>query len=88
MCDWQLFTPPAESEQSGVDAMMEAEQTKSALLTDCTMIIDTLQDAADLKMANEAEKELLLKWKTYRVMLRRVDVSLAPHILWPDKPMA
>lgn len=82
-----IFTPPAVTEQSGVDAMMEAEQTKSALLTDCTMIIDTLQDAADLEMANEAEKELLMKWKAYRVKLRRVDITPAPHVAWPEKPL-
>lgn len=81
-----IFTLPAESEQSGADARMEAEQTKNALLTDCTIIIDTLQDAVDLEMANEAEKQLLLKWKAYRVMLRRVDITPAPHVTWPDKP--
>lgn len=81
-----IFIPPTESEQYDVDARMEAEQTNNALLADCTMVIATLQDAVDLEMASEAEKSLLLKWKAYRVMLRRVDVSQAPHIVWPDKP--
>lgn len=82
-----VFTPPVEAEQSDVDARVQAELTKNALLVDSTMIIDTLQDAVDLEMADEEEKSLLIKWKAYRVLLRRVDVTPAPRIIWPDKPL-
>ncbi|HAX3031324.1 TPA: tail fiber assembly protein [Escherichia albertii] len=30
---------------------------------------------------------LLLTWKTYRVLLNRVDTSVAPDIEWPVKPV-
>ncbi|WP_163823132.1 tail fiber assembly protein, partial [Proteus mirabilis] len=29
----------------------------------------------------------LQKWKKYRVLLNRVDISTAPDIEWPQKPV-
>ncbi|MEH4973303.1 tail fiber assembly protein, partial [Escherichia coli] len=29
---------------------------------------------------------LLEAWKKYRVLLNRVDTSVAPDIVWPDEP--
>ncbi|HCP3098873.1 TPA: tail fiber assembly protein, partial [Escherichia coli] len=45
-----------------------------------------LQDAVDLEIATEEEKSLLAAWKTYRVLLNRVDTSLSPDIEWPSQP--
>ncbi|MGS5187697.1 tail fiber assembly protein, partial [Escherichia coli] len=48
--------------------------------------IAPLQDAVDLEIATEEEKSLLAAWKTYRVLLNRVDTSLSPDIEWPSQP--
>ncbi|EFB3321859.1 tail fiber assembly protein [Escherichia coli] len=39
-----------------------------------------LQDAVDLGIATEEESSLLAAWKKYRVLLNRVDTSVAPDI--------
>ncbi|EJZ1643711.1 tail fiber assembly protein, partial [Escherichia coli] len=49
--------------------------------------IAPLQDAADLKIATEEETSLLEAWKKYRVLLNRVDTSVAPDIEWPAAPI-
>lgn len=45
--------------------------------------ITPLQDAVDLDMATDEEKENLLAWKKYRVLIMRVDTS-SPE--WPTPP--
>ncbi|MTD72748.1 phage tail protein [Escherichia coli] len=46
-----------------------------------------LQDAVDLEIATEEEASLLAAWKKYRVLLNRVDTSVAPDIEWPAVPV-
>lgn len=48
--------------------------------------IGTLQDAVDLGMATDVEKSSLTAWRTYRVLLSRVDTANAPDIDWPPIP--
>lgn len=48
--------------------------------------ITWLQDAVDAGIATDEEKALLTAWKTYRVLLMRVDASKAPDIEWPTTP--
>ncbi|WGL57676.1 tail fiber assembly protein [Kluyvera intermedia] len=62
---------------------MQNEQEKQTLLALVASQIAPLQDAVDLDIATDSEKELLLALKKYRVMLNRVDVS-DPE--WPEKP--
>lgn len=45
-----------------------------------------LQDAVDLEIATEEENSLLEAWKKYRVLLNRVDTSVAPDIEWLIQP--
>ncbi|EHP7004817.1 tail fiber assembly protein [Escherichia coli] len=40
-----------------------------------------------MEIATEEEKALLAAWKTYRVLLNRVDTSTAPDIEWPTNPV-
>lgn len=56
---------------------------KAELMRTAQENITILQDAAELGMATDEEKESLTKWKKYRVLLSRIDVSLAPEIDWP-----
>lgn len=60
-----------------------AEQMKTELMTAATKQIDPLQDAIDLDMATDEEKAQLTTWKKYRVLLNRVDTTVAPDITWP-----
>ncbi len=48
--------------------------------------VSLLQDSVDLEVATEAEEAALLEWKKYRVLLSRVDTSLAPDIEWTEIP--
>ncbi|EFE1381709.1 TPA: tail fiber assembly protein [Escherichia coli] len=40
-----------------------------------------------MDIATEEEKALLAAWKKYRVLLNRVDTSVAPDIEWPAIPV-
>ncbi|HBL5002394.1 TPA: tail fiber assembly protein [Enterobacter cloacae] len=64
----------------------EATATKEALIKSAAAKIDPLQDAVDLDMATDEEKSRYDAWRKYRVLLTRVDTSLAPDINWPNPP--
>lgn len=63
-----------------------AASRKASLMSQANGAISPLQDAVDLGMASEQEVTLLQAWKTYRVLLNRIDVSTAPDIDWPEQP--
>ncbi|EOF5041064.1 tail fiber assembly protein [Providencia rettgeri] len=77
------LNPPVSKEQ----LIAEAEQRKQILLSEATEAIAPLQDAVELDIATDKEIALLKEWKKYRVLLNRVDTSLAPNIEWPQKPL-
>ncbi|CAH6661000.1 tail fiber assembly protein [Pseudocitrobacter vendiensis] len=79
MFDGEFITPVPE----GADT---AAQRKTALMSVATAVIAPLQDADDMDIATDEEREALLLWKKYRVLLSRVDVSKAPNIKWPEVP--
>ena len=64
----------------------QAELNKTDLINDASQMISVLQDAVDLEMATDDEKNTLIEWKRYRVILSRVDTSSAPDISWPKIP--
>ncbi|WP_118987560.1 tail fiber assembly protein [Photorhabdus sp. CRCIA-P01] len=64
----------------------QAEQRRVTLLRHANESIALLQDAVDLDIATEVEKSALLRWKKYRVMLNRVNISLSSDIEWPEQP--
>ncbi len=76
------LNPPVSKEQH----IAEAEQKKQMLLSEATEAIAPLQDAVDLDIATDEEIASLKEWKKYRVLLNRIDTSLAPDINWPQKP--
>lgn len=67
-------------------AVLVAEEKKTQLLNDATVKIAPLQDAVDTGMVTDVEKEQLTAWKTYRVLLSRIDTAKAPNIEWPVVP--
>ncbi len=71
-------------EPTQTELIAEAEYQKQALLNEATAAIAPLQDAVDLGIATDEEREQLREWKEYRVLLSRVDVSTASDIDWPS----
>ena len=63
-----------------------AELKKGELLLVAGASINPLQDAVELGMATDEEKSRYDAWRKYRVLLTRVDTSLAPDIDWPEPP--
>lgn len=68
------------------ELIAQAEETRAQLMAEANQKITPLQDAADLGIATDIELAQLKAWKTYRVLLSRVDVSTAPDIAWPEVP--
>lgn len=66
-----------------VDYQAEAQRKKLELLKQANNAIAMLQDAIELDMATEEEAAKLQKWKKFRVLLNRVDVSKPD---WPPLP--
>ena len=62
---------------------VQAEEEKAELLSLATAAIAPLQDATDLDIATDEEKEQLIEWKKYRILLMRVNTS-SPE--WPQQP--
>ncbi|WP_082779139.1 tail fiber assembly protein [Burkholderia sp. PAMC 28687] len=61
--------------------------TRDTLLSQATSAIAPLQDAVDLDMATDADTAALKAWKTYRVLVNRVDLAQA-YPAWPTAPSA
>ncbi|EYU13597.1 tail fiber assembly protein [Photorhabdus aegyptia] len=79
--DWVVDKDLLKSHQ-----INEAKQQQAALLQQANETISLLQDSVDLEDATDAEKEALLEWRKYRVLLSRVDVNQAPNVEWPEQP--
>lgn len=73
-----------EAQKSALVA--KAEDEKSQRLDEANKKITDLQDAIDVGLALDGDVEKLQEWKKYRVLLNRVNTSLAPDIEWPQKP--
>ncbi|EMK2700087.1 tail fiber assembly protein [Providencia sp. Me1] len=64
----------------------QAEQEKAQRLEEANATITYLQDAIEVGLDDDDYQAKLTAWKTYRVLLSRVDTSTAPDIDWPEKP--
>ncbi|MCX2314375.1 tail fiber assembly protein [Klebsiella quasipneumoniae] len=60
-----------------------ADLQKKELIALASADISILQDAVALNMATDEENARLTSLQIYRVLLNRVDTSLAPDISWP-----
>lgn len=63
-----------------------AEIFKASYLAQAKEAISPLQDAADLDVATDEEVRLLTAWKTFRLLISRIDTA-APDIDWPQIPV-
>ncbi|EMB8996272.1 tail fiber assembly protein [Enterobacter asburiae] len=81
--------PPLTDEEQAIIDKQNIESVsamKQTLIDEASLKISILQDAVDLDVATDEEKNNLIEWKKYRVLLNRVDTSTAPDIKWPEKP--
>ncbi|MEQ9881283.1 tail fiber assembly protein [Pectobacterium brasiliense] len=70
-----------------IENIERADDKKKLLLNRINQDVIPLQDAVDLGIASEEEKNKLNAWKKYRVLLMRLDTSKAPDIEWPEEPV-
>ncbi|EMF4708657.1 MULTISPECIES: tail fiber assembly protein [Providencia] len=75
-----------DTEAQKAALIAQAEQEKSQRLDEANNMLTYLQDSIDTGLATDEEAAALQAWKKYRVLLNRVDTSLAPNIEWPEKP--
>ncbi|WET41254.1 tail fiber assembly protein [Citrobacter enshiensis] len=86
---WQKWDGGAwvDDEDAAREAQVnEAEAHKKTLLNLANGAIATLQDAVDLDMATDDEKQSLVEFKKFRVLLSRINPEDAPDIVWPEVP--
>ncbi|HBH7043670.1 TPA: tail fiber assembly protein, partial [Citrobacter freundii] len=68
------------------DHMADAETERNSRMSEATARINWLEDAQkDGDISADEEKELT-ELRAYRTALRRLDLSTAPKINWPDAP--
>lgn len=79
---WIPITPKTKEQ-----LIADAEAKKQALIAEATATMAPLQDAVDLGISTLEEISALKEWKTYRVMLNRIDVFLGADVTWPTPPV-
>ncbi|WP_435945872.1 tail fiber assembly protein [Dryocola sp. BD586] len=70
-----------------IDYTTVAIAQRAQLINEASQVIAMLQDADELGLEQPADLQDLIAWKKYRIEINRVDVSLAPDIKWPEKPL-
>ncbi|WP_112897481.1 tail fiber assembly protein [Escherichia coli] len=83
---WNGTARVKDAEAEKLFRIRKAEETKNSLMQMASEHIAPLQDAVDLDIATEEEASLLTAWKTYRVLLNRVDTAVAADVEWPVAP--
>lgn len=64
----------------------EAEQKKSALLSEAQSAISLWQTELQLGIISDDDKASLITWMKYIQSLNAIDTSAAPYIEWPERP--
>ncbi|WP_027711858.1 tail fiber assembly protein [Dickeya chrysanthemi] len=83
---WQGDGWIADEKAQQAAQLSVAQQQLASAIAQAEKRLTVLQYAVELNMANEQETQALKDWKTYLVLLNRVDVSTAPAIDWPAMP--
>lgn len=66
----------------------EAESLRATKLAEVNAVTQMWQTQLALGMISDASKAKLIKWMTYADQLQEVDTTLAPYVVWPEKPAA
>ncbi len=75
--------PPPPTKEEAVDY---AEQQKVELLSEAQATISLWQMELQLGIISNEDKASLITWINYMKMLKAVDTSTAPDIVWPTTP--
>lgn len=69
--------------------IQSAQAMKSRLMAQAAAAIAPFQDAVELGLATDGEKERLFEWKRYRVELNRIESQpgYPAAIAWPETPL-
>lgn len=78
-----IANPPLTKEQ----LIEQAEQQKQMLIAEVSAETEMLRTKLALKRIKPDEEALLIAWLDYLDELEAVDVSTAPDIIWPVKPV-
>nr|WP_281729919.1 tail fiber assembly protein [Citrobacter freundii] len=68
------------------DHLAEAETERNSRMSEATARINWLEDAQKDGDISADEEQELTELRAYRIALRRLDLSTAPKINWPDAP--
>ncbi|MGO0724023.1 tail fiber assembly protein [Citrobacter freundii] len=68
------------------DHLAEAETERNSRMSEVTARINWLEDAQKDGDISADEEQELTELRAYRIALRRLDLSTAPKINWPDAP--
>lgn len=79
----EIANPPPTKEQ----LVEQAEAIKQHLIAEVTTETEMLRAKLALKRIKPDEEALLIAWLDYLDELETVDVSTAPDIIWPVKPV-
>lgn len=63
-----------------------AEQRKAGLLSEAQATISLWQMELQLEIISDEDKARLITWINYMKMLKAIDTSTAPNIVWPTTP--
>ncbi len=80
---YPILSPQAKPTKE--ETIASNTRNKYELISSATELINPLQDAVDLEVATEEEKESLKKWKLYRIAVNRIDIK-QKEINWPEIP--
>lgn len=69
-----------------VDALAVATQRRDSEMALASVRINSLAEAQDDGDITPEELAELAAWRVYRTALRRLDISTAPEIIWPERP--
>ncbi|GAB7196875.1 tail fiber assembly protein [Dickeya oryzae] len=83
---WQGDNWVTDEKAKQAAQLTAAQQQQASYLAQAEKRLTVLQYAVELNMASEQEVQALKDWKTYLVLLNRVDLSAAPAIDWPTMP--
>lgn len=84
---WDGTSWVTDNDKKNAALAVTVAQQKASLLSRANNEIDWLQDAVDLNLATDSEKQRLNDWKAYRIELNRTDISGPESVSWPSVPV-
>lgn len=78
-----IANPPPTKEQ----LTEQAEQQKQVLITEASQKTQVWQTQLTLGIITDEDREKLTEWMIYVQKVQAADVSTAPDIIWPVKPV-